>query len=237
MSNGAILVVDDDADVRLFIRTSLEAAGYSVIEAPDGNTALLLCSESEPAVIVLDLMLGQPDGLEVCRRLRQKSNVAIVMLTSHTDEIDEAMCLAAGADDYVTKPVSGRVIALRVAAQLRRASFVPVPGEAVLASPGQAKLSWGPIEIDIAGREVRVHSAIVSLTATEFDFLKLLMEYPRQVFTRDQLAPIMGASQNFGLDHALDTHASRLRLKIRRAGGPEVVVAVRGIGYRLSAPK
>ncbi len=237
MSDGVILVVDDDADVRFFIRASLEAEGYSVIEAPDGDTALLLCSESEPAVIILDLALGQPDGLEVCRRLRQKSNVPIVMLTSHTDEIDQAMCLAAGADDYVTKPVSGRIIALRVAAQLRRASFKPVQDEAVLASLGQTKLVWGSIEIDVAAREVRVNSAIVSLTVTEFELLRLLMEHPRQVFTRGQLAPIIGASQNFGLDHALDTHASRLRLKIRHAGGPEVVTAVRGVGYRLSTPK
>lgn len=238
MGDNDILVVDDEADVRLFVRTSLEAEGYSVIEAPDGDTALLLCSTSEPAVIVLDLMLGQPDGLEVCRRLRQKSNVPIIMLTSRSDEIDEAMCLAAGADDYVTKPVSGRIIALRVAAQLRRTSFKPEPTEDVLEPPeGSSKLSWGSIEIDLAAREVRVHSQLISLTLTEFELLKLLMEHPRQVFTRAQLAPIIGASHNFGLDHALDTHASRLRLKIRKAEGPEVVIAVRGVGYRLSAPK
>ena len=238
MSEGAILIVDDDADVRIFVRASLEAEGYGVIEAPDGDTALLLCSESEPAVIVLDLVLGQPDGLEVCRRLRHKSNVPIIMLTSRTGEIDEAMCLAAGADDYVTKPVSGRIIALRVAAQLRRASFKPVQDEAVIESlVAGAKLVWGSIGIDLAARDVRVNSEIVSLTVTEFELLKLLMEHPKQVFTRAQLAPTIGASQNFGLDHALDTHASRLRLKIRKAGGPEVVVAVRGVGYRLSAPQ
>lgn len=237
MSNRPILVVDDDRDVRLFLRASLEAEGYSVIEAPDGDTALIIYSESEPAVIVLDLALGQPDGLEVCRRIRHISSVPIIMLTSRTDEIDEAMCLTAGADDYVTKPVSGRIIALRVASQLRRASYRTEKEKGAVESPRQTKLSWESIEIDLAAREVRVNSALVSLTATEYELLSLLMDHPRQVFTRGQLAPIMGASQNFGLEHALDTHASRLRLKIRNAGGPEVVVAVRGVGYRLSTPR
>ncbi len=236
MSDNSILVVDDDEDVRVFIRASLEAEGYSVIEAPDGDTALSICTHSEPAVIILDLGLGQPDGLEVCRRLRQSSNVPIIMLTSHTEEIDEAMCLAAGADDYVTKPVSGRIITLRVAAQLRRAAYKPVQEEASVESQGQNDLAWGSIKMDVLAREVRVNSVIVSLTVTEFELLKLLIEHPRQVFTRDQLAPVIGAAQNFGLDHALDTHASRLRVKIRKAGGPDVVISVRGVGYRLSVP-
>jgi DNA-binding response OmpR family regulator len=238
VSVGDILVVDDDADVRLFVRVSLEAEGYGVLEAADGDTALRLCSESEPSVIVLDLALGQPDGLEVCRRLRNKSNVPIIMLTSRADEIDQAMCLAAGADDYITKPVSSRIIALRVAAQLRRATFKPVPDKDAKQSPlANTKLAWESIEIDVVAREVRVNSTLVSLTATEYELLKLLMEHPKQVFTRAQLAPTIGASQNFGLEHALDTHASRLRLKIRNAGGVEIVAAVRGVGYRLSAPK
>lgn len=237
MSNESILVVDDDEDIRIFIRTSLEAKGYTVIEAPDGDTALSICADSEPAVIILDLGLGQPDGLEVCRRLRQSSNVPIIMLTSHTEEIDEAMCLAAGADDYVTKPVSGRIITLRVATQLRRAAIKVISNDAPVITEAQNTLSHESIEMDVLAREVRVNSAIISLTVTEFEILKLLMENPRQVFTRDQFAPILGATLNFGLDHALDTHASRLRAKIRKAGGPDVVISVRRVGYRLSAPK
>jgi len=237
LSDGSILIVDDDADIRLFVRASLEAEGYNVAEAPDGDTALRLCDETDPAVVILDLTLGQPDGLEVCRRIRQRSNVPIIMLTARAEEIDEAMCLAAGADDYVTKPVSGRILALRVAAQLRRATAEPVKESNGSVSKERTRLTWESLEIDLGAREVRINSSVVSLTATEFDLLRLLMEHPRQVFSREQLAPVIGASQNFGLDHALDTHASRLRLKIRRAGGPEVVVSVRGVGYRLSAPK
>lgn len=139
MNGRTILIVDDDPDVRLFVRTSLEAEGYSVIEAPDGDTALLLFIKSEPAAIVLDLELGQPDGLEVCRRIRQRSSVPIIMLTWHTAEADQAICLAAGADDYVSKTVSGRIIALRVAAQLKRAPVQMEPSllESHAYSPSQ----------------------------------------------------------------------------------------------------
>jgi DNA-binding response OmpR family regulator len=237
LSLGSVLIVDDDADVRLFVRTSLEAEGYRVVEAPDGDTALQIFEQVHPTAVVLDLMLGLPNGLEVCRQLRQKSNVPIIMLTSRNEEIDEAMCLSAGADDYVTKPVSGRIIALRVAALLRRSAAEPSREGTSLPSDEPKRLVWGPIEMDIDAREVQVDSSVVPLTHTEFDLLRLLMEHPRQVFTREQLAPIIGASKNFGLSSAIDAHASRLRLKIRHAGGPEVVVAVRGVGYRLSAGK
>jgi DNA-binding response OmpR family regulator len=236
LSKGAVLIVDDDADVRLFLRTSLEAEGYRVVEAPDGDTALRIFKESLPSAVLLDLMLGQPDGLEVCRRLRQDSNVPILMFTSRSDEIDEAMCLAAGVDDFVSKPVSGRIIALRVASLLRRSVAEPYREANQLAAVEPKRLVWGPIAMDIDAREVEVNSSIVALTHTEFDLLRLLMEHPRQVFTREQLTPIIGASSNFGVTSAIDAHASRLRLKIRHAGGPEVIVAVRGVGYRLSAP-
>jgi len=230
LKSGPILVVDDNADVRLFVRASLELGGYAVIEAADGLTALKCFEEAKPVFVILDLSLGQPDGLEVCRQLRQKSNVPIIILTSRTDEIDEAMCLAAGADDYVTKPVSGRVLLLRVAAQLRRAAASHL-------NPEPKKLVWDSLELDLDAWEVRVNSKVISLTPIEFDLLRLLMESPRRVFTREQVAAAIGSNPYKGLDHALDTHASRLRLKIRRAGGPEVIVAIRGVGYRLASPE
>jgi CheY-like chemotaxis protein len=128
-NSGSVLVVDDDADVRHFVRASLEAEGYGVIEAQDGETALRLVSECDPAAIILDLNIGQPNGLEVCRSVRHTSNVPIVMHTSYSSEIDEAMCLAAGADDYLTKPTSGRIIALHLASQLKRTSVTPIQTE------------------------------------------------------------------------------------------------------------
>jgi len=236
LDEDLILVVDDDADVRLFIRTSLEVEGYKVSEASNGVAALQLFDEIHPAVVVLDLMLGQPDGLEVCRRLRQHSNVPIIMLTSRNEEIDEAMCLSAGANDYVTKPVSGRIIALRVAVQLRHRNVESPVAVQLSPSSDSSRLSWGTIDMDVEAREVRINSTIVPLTQTEFDLLKLLLEHPRQAFTRERLAPVIGADRSFGVSGAIDAHASRLRVKIRKVGGPDVVVAVRGVGYRLSTP-
>ena len=237
MQMSTILIVDDYADSRLFVRTSLESEGYKVVEVSDGNMALSFCDASDPDLIILDLMLGQPDGLEVCRQIRQKSSVPIIMLTSRSTEIDEAMSLAAGADDFLSKPVSGRILSLRVASQLRHTAYESADKESGSKHNETNILSWGSIEIDVKAREVRIDSKVIALTITEFEFLKVLVGSPKQVFTREQLAPVIGASSSFGLEHALDTHASRLRLKIRRAGGPDVVVSVRGVGYRLSAPK
>ncbi|MEY4735437.1 MAG: hypothetical protein RL428_772, partial [Actinomycetota bacterium] len=119
MSRDQILVVDDNEDIRIFVRAALTPEGFDVIEASNGTDALAIFRKSEPAVIILDLSIGQPDGFEVCREIRKSSTVPIIMLTSHVEEMDEAMCLAAGADDYITKPVSARILALRTTTQIR----------------------------------------------------------------------------------------------------------------------
>ena len=227
MQNAMILVVDDNEDVRQFVRVSLEQEGFQVTEAVDGNSALAVFEEVKPAVVILDLTMGQPDGFEVCREIRKVSNVPIIMLTVRSEELDEAMCLAAGADDYITKPVSARILALRVTTQLRHIN--PAVRES------RERLAFGPMELNLESRELIIGEAVVSLTRTEFDFLRLLMEQPKRVFTRDQIIEAIGGSQYFGSDHLLDTHASRLRIKIRTAGGPNVISAVRSVGYRLSA--
>ena len=227
MQNAMILVVDDNEDVRSFVRVSLEQEGFQVTEAVDGSAALAMFDEVKPAVVILDLTMGQPDGFEVCREIRKISNVPIIILTVRSEELDEAMCLAAGADDYITKPVSARILALRVTPQLRHIN--PAVRES------RERLSFGPMELNLESRELVIGEAVVSLTRTEFDFLRLLMEQPKRVFTRDQIIEAIGGSQYFGSDHLLDTHASRLRIKIRTAGGPNVISAVRSVGYRLSA--
>ena len=126
MQRELVLVVDDNEDIRHFVRTSLEGEGFRVIEAADGASALAMFEESKPAVIILDLSIGQPDGFEVCREIRKVSTVPIIMLTNRGEEVDEAMCLAAGADDYITKPVSSRILNLRVTTQLRHRSLRPI---------------------------------------------------------------------------------------------------------------
>ena len=225
MASELILIVDDNADIRLFVKSALEEEGFEVIEALDGNTALTVFAESNPTVVILDLSMGQPDGFEVCRRIRLTSDVPIIMLTNRNKELDEAMCLAAGADDYIIKPVSAQILGLRVKTQLRRRNISSDRDLNILKS--------GVLSLDTESRELMVEDAKVSLTRTEYDFLYLLMENPKRVFTREQVIEAIGGSVAFSSDSLLDTHASRLRLKIMTAGGPRVIAAVRGVGYRL----
>ncbi len=224
-----ILVVDDNEDIRAFARTSLENEGYRVIEAVDGVDALEKFNKESPSLVILDIGIGQPDGFEVCRLIRKISSTPIIMLTTRGDEVDEAMCLAAGADDYITKPVSSRILGLRVTNQLRRRTAQQTEKIEVL--------SAGSLMLDLVSHELKANGNLVALTRTEFEFMRLLMEQPKRVFTREQVIEAIGGSVDFSSDHLLDTHASRIRVKIQAAGGPRVISAVRAVGYRLFYPE
>ena len=223
-----VLIVDDNADIRSFVRASLEIEGYRVTEAIDGTSAMSIFSSDSPSLVILDIGIGQPDGFEVCRMIRKISSTPIIMLTTRGDEVDEAMCLAAGADDYITKPVSPRILALRVTNQLRKRV---IPQE-----KAATELRAGDLVLDVVSHELRVKSQLVPLTRTEFEFLHLLIDQPKRVFTREQVLSAIGGSADFSSDHLLDTHASRIRIKIQAAGGPRVISAVRAVGYRLFYP-
>jgi DNA-binding response OmpR family regulator len=225
MSDEQILVVDDNEDIRFFVRSALTPEGYQVIEAENGDQALELFYKKEPALIILDLSIGQPDGFEVCREIRKSSIVPIIMLTSHVEEMDEAMCLAAGADDYITKPVSARILALRTSTQLRHRSLRTITTGNMITA--------GPLTLNMETRELLVEGSRVELTRTEYDFLHLLIANPKRVFTRQQVADAIGSSLEYSSDHLLDTHASRIRGKIREKSQIKVLHAVRGVGYRL----
>lgn len=225
MSNEKILIVDDDPDIRILLRTSLEENGFAVVEAENGSEALRLFNEENPALLILDLSMGQPDGFEVCQEIRKTSSIPIIMLTSHEQEIDQVMCLAAGADDYIIKPVSAQILRLRVTTQLRHYS--------ARREPLSAKIMIEGLELDVTGRQFTVEGVLVPLTRSEFDLLHLLMTKPRQVHTREQVIEAIGASVAFSSEGLLDTHASRIRAKIKSAGGPRAIYAVRGVGYRL----
>ena len=224
----SILIVDDNPDIRAFVRTSMEAESYRVIEAANGVEAMEKFHKDGPSLVILDIGIGQPDGFEVCRMLRKVSVTPIIMLTTRGDEVDEAMCLAAGADDYITKPVSARILALRVSNQLRKKTLAQLTEVTVLKAGG--------LTLDLVSHELRVGTTLVALTRTEFEFVHLLMEQPRRVFTREQVIGAIGGSVDFSSDHLLDTHASRIRIKIQAAGGPRVISAVRAVGYRLFYP-
>jgi DNA-binding response OmpR family regulator len=225
MSKDQILVVDDNEDIRFFVKSALMPEGFEVIEAANGTQALELFRKQEPSVIILDLSIGQPDGFEVCREIRKVSTVPIIMLTSHVEEMDEAMCLAAGADDYITKPVSARILALRTTTQIRhRASQTKVQGAIITA---------GPLALNTETRDLMIDGKRIDLTRTEYDFLHLLISNPKRVFTREQISEAIGTSLEYSSDHLLDTHASRIRMKIREVTDVKVLHAVRGVGYRL----
>ena len=225
MAKDQILIVDDNEDIRFFVKSALAAEGFEVIEAADGKIALEIFRKKEPATIILDLSIGQPDGFEVCREIRKVSTVPIIMLTSHVEEMDEAMCLAAGADDYITKPVSARILVLRVTTQLRhRAAQTQVLG---------TKITAGPLTLDRETRNLLVDGKQVELTRTEFEFLNLLIANPKRVYTREQISEAIGTSLEYSSDHLLDTHASRIRMKIKEVTEIKVLHAVRGVGYRL----
>lgn len=225
MAKDQILIVDDNEDIRFFVRAALTPEGFDVIEAANGTIALEIFRKKEPAVIILDLSIGQPDGFEVCREIRKISTVPIIMLTTHDEEMDEAMCLAAGADDYITKPVSARILALRTTTQLRhRAAQGQVTGTIITA---------GPLDLDTETRDLTINGRKVDLTRTEYDFLRLLIENPKRVFTREQISEAIGTSIEYSSDHLLDTHASRIRMKIKEVSDVKVLHAVRGVGYRL----
>lgn len=225
MGKERILVVDDVEDIRTFVKAALTPEGYEVVEAADGVEALELFRREEPALVILDLSIGQPDGFEVCREIRRTSTVPIIMLTSHVQEMDEAMCLAAGADDYITKPVSARILTLRTSTQMRhRAAQIQINGPMITA---------GPLSLNQDTRELLMEGKRVDLTRTEYDFIFLLMSSPKRVFTREQVSDAIGTSLEYSSDHLLDTHASRIRGKLKEVSDVKVLHAVRGVGYRL----
>jgi len=217
-----VLVVDDDETVSDVVRRYFERAGLQVRVASDGPAALQTAEQWSPDLVVLDLMLPGMSGLEVCRALRARGDVPIIMLTALSDEPDRVLGLERGADDYLTKPFSPRELVLRVQALLRRTAG-PEANEV---------LRDGELEVDVAARQTTRAGRFVSLTAREFELLGFLLRHPRQAFTRDQLLQqVWGWS--FGDSATVTVHVRRLREKIERdPAAPERIVTVWGVGYR-----
>lgn len=221
------LVVDDEAPLVGLVTAYLEAEGFDVLAAYDGEQAVRLAREHVPDVIVLDLMLPGIDGIEACRRIRVFSDAYIVMLTARTEEVDRLVGLSIGADDYLTKPFSLRELMARIRAMLRRPR-----NTADSALPRR----FGDLTVDVAAREVTLAGAAVELTPIEFDLLDALSESPRLAFSRRQLLDRVWDPGWFGDEHVVDVHIANLRAKLdddpRR---PRFVRTVRGIGYRMGA--
>ncbi|MFD7658367.1 response regulator transcription factor, partial [Actinosynnema sp. NPDC059797] len=196
MSAAKVLVVEDTPEIRLVVELALRDAHFAVETAGDGDRALELVRGWEPDVVVLDLNIPSPDGLEVCRRLRGFSTAYVLMLTARADEVDKLVGLASGADDYLTKPFSPRELVARVHAVLRR----PRTGGPV----GADRRVVGPLEVDLDAREVRVDGVRVPTTRIEFELLAAVVEHPRRVLTRGQLRRRAWGEDWLADDHAVD---------------------------------
>jgi len=217
-----ILVVDDDANTSRLVKLYLQKDGYAVTVAADGREALEVARDKKPDLIVLDLMMPHVDGLEVCRRLRQESDVPIIMLTARTTDADKLTGLDIGADDYVTKPFSPGELAARVRAVLRR-----LPGER-----GPDELRRGDLLLDFRKREAFRHGLPLELTRAEFRLLGVLALQPGRVFSRDQLIEKALGEDFDGYERTIDAHIRNLRRKLEPdPAHPHYVKTVYGVGY------
>ena len=222
-----ILVVDDEARIVKLVRDYLERAGFAVLSARDGETALQLAHRERPDLIVLDLMLPGVDGLDVCRRLRQESAVPIIMLTARVEEADRIVGLELGGDDYVTKPFSPRELVARVRAALRRASGQIGPASVIRV---------GDLQLDTVTMTATIGDQPLDLTPTEFQLLATLARQPGRIFSREQLLEAIHGVAFDGYDRSVDSHIKNLRRKIEPdPRQPRHIETVYGVGYRLVA--
>ena len=219
-----ILVVDDEPDLLELVRVNLVQAGYEVVTAETGNDALRALRRSAPDLVVLDLMLPDRSGTDVCREIRSDPDLAhlpVIMLTARSEEVDRIVGFELGADDYVTKPFSVRELMLRVSALLRRSKQGDRPSEL---------LRHGGISVDMGRHRCMVGDEVVDLTAKEFKLLHALMSRPGHVFTRDRLLDTIWGEDVTVTTRTIDTHLKRLREKLGDAGA--AIDTVRGVGYR-----
>jgi two-component system, OmpR family, alkaline phosphatase synthesis response regulator PhoP len=224
MSNaGAILVVDDEASIRKIAQAYLEQAGFRVVCVENGLDALRQVEADPPDLILLDLHLPGMDGMEVAARVRERSDVFILMLTARTDEADRVAGLRIGADDYLTKPFSPRELVARVEAILRRKRG---------AAPRDNVLRFKQISVDPDAREATAGGQPLELSPTEFDVLLALARNPNRALSREQLIELVWGADFYGTDRVVDVYVGQVRRKLEAATGTTPIATVRGVGYR-----
>ena len=227
MSNERVLVVEDEEALVASIRFALESEGYEVVTATDGVAGLAAVNDTNPALVLLDLMLPGMSGVDICRQIRQTSDVPIMMLTAKDSEADKVLGLEMGADDYITKPFSTRELLARVRAHLRRA------GRTGTFADTNEVLRGGRIELDIDAHEVRVEGTTVPLRPKEFELLEVLMRRKNRLSPRETLIDEVWGSDYFGDTKTLDVHIKRLRNKLEAdPSDPVQIRTVRGLGYK-----
>lgn len=224
MTNKPILIVDDDPHILDVLSLYLKKEGFTVALAYNGKEALQKESEINPCLIILDIMMPEMDGIEVCRRIRAQKTIPIIMLTAKSEDIDKILGLELGADDYVTKPFNPREIIARIKAVLRRTSF----------SEGTARnLSYPGLEINLAEYRVMVNNQFIPLTPKEIEMLWVLASHPNIVFTREKLLESVWGYAYAGETRTVDTHVKRLRRKLKiKTSNPWDITTIWGVGYK-----
>lgn len=227
MNNRKILVVDDEKPISDIIKFNLVKEGFNVITAYDGEEAVAKVKQSQPDLVLLDVMLPKLDGFQVLRKIREQFATPVIMLTAKEEEVDKVLGLELGADDYITKPFGMRELIARVKANIRRAEITPLPEE-----DGEAVVETGNLRIDLDRYEVAKSGEVIELTLREFELLKFLVVQDNQIFTREQLLKDVWGYEYFGDIRTVDVTVRRLREKIEDdSSNPKYIMTKRGVGY------
>lgn len=220
-----ILIIEDDSEIRQIEKDYLEKAGYSIVEADNGEEALIMFREEQPDLVILDLNIPFKDGTEVCKSIRKRSGVPIIMVTARTKEIDELLGLEAGADDYIKKPFSPKVLVARAKALLKRPEY----------ESGDSVVRVGDLEIDFEKQQIKKAGAEINLTTIQFNILTSLIKTKGKVFSRNEL--IEGSYDTYDFpdifDRTIDSHIKNIRKQIEDdPRNPKYILTVRGKGYK-----
>lgn len=231
MSDYKIMIVDDELDILDLLEKSLIIEGFdNIIKIDNGLSAVSSCRELQPDMIILDVMLPELDGYEVCKRIREFSHCPILFLSSKNDELDKILGLAVGGDDYVTKPFNPKEVAFRVKAQLRRTEYRQRP-------PKAQPLTVGALNIDPEGCRVTKDGKEIELTAREFEILQYMAQNIGRVISRERLYETVWGEDSFGCDNTIMVHIRHLREKIEsNLASPEYLITMKGLGYKLVNP-
>ena len=222
-----VLVVDDEVKIIEVVKSYLESKGFTVFSAENGKQALNIFESENISLIVLDLMLPDMSGEEICMEIRKKSRVPIIMLTAKVEESDMLRGLNIGADDYITKPFSLKALYARIEAVLRRSSDDPVP------LYNKTAFNNGDLEVDFESRTIKKNLAEINLTPNEFKILGALIKYPNKVFTREDIINVALGDEFEGYDRAVDSHIKNIRQKIESdPKNPVYVLTIYGVGYK-----
>lgn len=231
MNKYKIMIVDDEPDILDLLEKALMIEGFHhILKAANGNSAISTCKNENPDIIILDVMLPDLDGYEVCKQIRQFSHCPILFLSSKNDELDKILGLAIGGDDYVTKPFSPKEIAYRVKAQLRRLEYKQNP-------PQLQSIKIGALTIDPDGCRVIKEDKELELTAREFGLLQYMAQNKGRVISRERLYEAVWGEDSFGCDNTIMVHIRHLREKIEDdPTAPQYIITMKGLGYKLVNP-